>query len=150
MIQSQPRPWKGEDLFEPAASLTPEDERLIEAYTRAGRTLDDLPYTPEMDAILEAAGRQDDPRAVFDRLLTLRKSAHLPRLGRSLSQPARLDPHDAILLADLVAESVGSVGRRDRLPYTQEFDSLVARFNQESGRSLDHHAVWRLVARIAK
>jgi hypothetical protein len=45
---------------------------------------------------------------------------------------------------------VGGLGQRDQLPYTPAFDALVQEFNAATGRSLDPHSVWRLVAKLAK
>ena len=75
------------DWKEPPLSL--EDEKLISAYVRMGRTIDDLPYTAEFDKICEVMGvsadDSDGKHGVFKRLLTLRKQARLPRLGTFVS-----------------------------------------------------------------
>lgn len=63
--------------------LQPDDARLVDAYIRTGRSLDDLPYSPHMDDLLRAAGRKpsdDERRYVWKRLLSLRKRALLPRV----------------------------------------------------------------------
>lgn len=137
-------------LFEAGEEAS--DAALIGAYERERRTLDDLPYTLEFASLFasvkEATGL--DERGVFHRLHNLRKAGRLPRLGRAATAPPRIDEREEALLSSLVVEAAGTLGQRDRLPYTPEFESLVARFNAETGRRLEPHTVWRLVARLAK
>jgi len=67
-----------------APPLSAEDERLIEAYLRGHRTLDDLPYTPEFDRLVAEVSQTDTPEtrhALFKRLFTLRKMGRLPRVA---------------------------------------------------------------------
>lgn len=129
------------------------DALLVEQYVRAGRTLDDLPYTPEFE-VLARAVRAADPdatdRSIFHRLHNLRKAGRLPRLGRAASQPPAISGEEEQRLAALVVEKVGRLGARDRLPYTPEFGELLDAFNAESGRNLHPHDVWRLIAKLAK
>lgn len=126
---------------------------LIDAYQSAGRTLDDLPYTADFDRIL-AAARAAVPdlthRTALRRLHNLRKAGKLPRVGKSESSPVRLEEKEEHWLAARVVEIVGSLGQRDQLPYDPRFDQLVEAFNAHTGRSLDPHNVWRLVAKLAK
>ena len=72
---------RGIDWSAPPLSL--EDERLLAAYRESGRTLDDLPYTPEFERVVEGVGldpaSRTDCHAVFMRLLRLRKQGRLPR-----------------------------------------------------------------------
>ena len=137
-------------LFGGADELGGDDAMLVAVYQRMGRTLDDLPYTEELGEICRAIERADDPRGVFHRLHNLRKAGKLPRMGRGATSPVRLDAGEEALVLALVREKVGSVGQRDRLPYTRDFDELLERFNAETGRSLDHHSLWRLIAKLAK
>lgn len=142
------------DLFSSSPPADVHDRALIEAYARVGRTLDDLPYTPEFDAILAQFRRvQPDatPREVLQRLQNIRKAGRLPRLGRAWSPPPLLSTVEELaILNELVVESIGSLGQRDQLPYTPTFDRLVERFNARTGRALTPHDVWRLVASLAK
>lgn len=127
------------------------DELLIAAYFSTGRTLDDLPYTEEFERLyrsVSASGQSE--RAVFHRLHNLRKAGKLPRLGKPTTRPPKIDPADEEALSRLIVSAVGSLGQRDQLPYSAEFDRLVERFNQETGRSLAPHDLWRLIAKIAK
>jgi cephalosporin-C deacetylase-like acetyl esterase len=129
------------------------DDALIEAYVSTGRTLDDLPYTPEFDRLHRAVAASDPGRTlrdVFHRLHNLRKAGRLPRLGKPTGKPARISPEDESVLAGMVAEAAGSLGQRDQLPYTPAFDGIVERFNQRTGRALSAHDVWRVVAKLAK
>ena len=68
--------------------LTPEDERLVDAYMKIGRSLDDLPYTEQFNSLIGLVGLKDSEdikHSVFKRLLRLRKTGRLPRLGISVS-----------------------------------------------------------------
>lgn len=130
------------------------DDDLARAYERVGRTLDDLPYTPDFLALCRDAGLNDaDPavlRETLRRLQRLRKSGKLARVGKAAGSPPAVSPKEEELLTSLVVEAAGSLGQRDQLPYSPAFDALVERFNAACGRSLDPHAVWRLVAKLAK
>jgi len=71
-----------------APPLTPEDERLVGAYVKLGRSLDDLPYTEQFNSLVAMVGlkdTEDNKHSVFKRLLRLRKTGRLPRLGMSIS-----------------------------------------------------------------
>jgi len=151
------RPWITEQGFEQGALFDPEppldDQLLIDTYEQGGRTLDDLPYTPEFDALYERVSAVAPPttqRDVFHRLHNLRKAGKLPRLGRAATTPVKLESEEERLLVSLVERFAGSLGQRDSLIYTPEFDLIVERLNAETGRSLDPHAAWRLVAKLAK
>ncbi len=139
-------------LFVEDGASTPlgEDRRVIEAYERAGRTLDDLPYTEEFETLLGDLGSGADAREVLHRLQTLRKAGRLPKLGRSAAKPPAITSEEESLLSALVADAAGGLGRRDRLPYAPEFDRLVEEFNIRTGRAMSPHDVWRLVAKLAK
>ncbi len=135
------------------------DEALIAAYVRAGRTLDDLPYTEEFDSICasvaaHAPGRT--PWEILHRLQNIRKSKRLPKLGKAASPAIKVTQEEESLLASLVQralESKGSapaLGQRDQLLYDPRFTDVVTTFNARTGRSLTPHDVWRLVAKLAK
>jgi hypothetical protein len=132
--------------------LSLRDERLIAAYARTGRTLDDLPYTKEFDGLMgevggDFAGR---PADAFRRLHTLRKASRLPKSALRGTSPAAVTPEEETLLIGLVVAEVGTLGQRDQLPFTPGFDKVYAAFNARCGRSLTPHDVWRLIARLAK
>ena len=133
---------------QPARDQT--DELLVAAYQVAGRTLDDLPYTPEWASLFAGLGLGLREREVFHRLHNLRKAGKLPRLGRAASSPPAIDRDEETQLAERVTRLVGTLGQRDRLPFTPEFDRLVLEFNTATGRDLQPHDVWRLVAKLAK
>jgi hypothetical protein len=129
------------------------DERLVSAYIEANRTLDDLPYTRELDAIVELLRAGGDPRSereVLHRLHNLRKASKLPRVGRAASTPPKISDDEQRMLTELVVREVGSLGKRDQLPYTPEFERLHHAFNGATGRAVDPHTLWRLVAKLAK
>jgi cephalosporin-C deacetylase-like acetyl esterase len=134
------------------ASRDRTDALLVEAYQRAGRTLDDLPYTKEWSDLYDEVGgsARMREREVFHRLHNLRKAGKLPRMGRAASSPPRIEPAEEERLAEMVTRAVGTLGQRDQLPFTPEFDRLVLEFNEGTGRSLEPHDVWRLIAKLAK
>lgn len=129
------------------------DAALVRAYEAAGRTLDDLPYTPEFDQIYHAAGGDaawESRREAFRRLHTLRKAARLARMGKAAGESIKVTPDEEALLTRLVVARVGTLGQRDQLIFTPEFDALVQAFNAKTSRDLSPHDLWRLLAKIAK
>ncbi|MEM1071502.1 MAG: hypothetical protein AAGB48_09420 [Planctomycetota bacterium] len=140
-------------LFGPEPDRASADAALVRAYERAGRTLDDLPYTDAFESLI-AEMRTVEPhaehRAVFHRLHNLRKAGKLPRLGRASSSPPKLDYEHEQLLIGLVTDAAGRMGQRDRLPFTEDFDRLAAAFNTTTGLQLSHHDLWRVIAKLAK
>ncbi len=143
----------GETGATSAESAPPGDARLVASYVEVGRTLDDLPYTDDFERLCSLAGIDDSGaarRAALHRLLNLRKASKLPKVGKAQSSRVSLEPEEADLLGSMVVEAAGSMGQRDNLPYSSEFDALVDRFNQRIGRSLTAHDVWRVVAKLAK
>jgi len=139
-------------LFE---TRSDDDDLLIRAYQRQGRTLDDLPYTAEFDAVCAAVAEGDhatmaEQRAAFHRLHNIRKAGKLPKAGKSAEKPVALDRGHERLLTALVLEHIEKLGQRDRLPYTDAFDRIVSRFNSEAGLGLTPHQVWRVIAKLAK
>src|SRR5215212_3825025 len=128
-------------------------EELIRVYEQIGRTADDLPYTPDFEklhAAYCAQHREKKPQKheTWRHLLNLRKAGKLPKLGEARSKAPEIDDDQKQKLRELIGEDIG---RRDRLPYTEKFDSIVDRFNKlRGGRSLSPHLVWRLVATLAK
>lgn len=129
------------------------DAALIAAYESAGRTLDDLPYTPEFEALVQRVRARGDvrtPRELLSRLQNIRKQARLPKVGKAATTPPKVSDDEERLLVSLVAEHAGSVGKRDQLPYTEAFERLHHRFNERTGRAVDAHTLWRLIAKLAK
>jgi len=136
-----------------AASPEIDTDALAVLYGQIGRTLDDLPYTGEFDRLLTLARERRPgitPRELFHRLHNLRKAGKLPKVGRGAGHAVRLEPAEESWLAEQVMTEIGSMGQRDQLPFTPAFDALVERFNAHAGRGLEPHAVWRLVAKLAK
>lgn len=129
------------------------DRALVDAYAEGGRTLDDLPYTHEFERLYTSVNADAlglSRRDVFHRLHNLRKAGKLARLGRAPTSGVKLEPDEEALLVGLVEQFVGTLGQRDRLPFTTDFDILSEQFNARTGRKLDQHAVWRLIAKLAK
>jgi hypothetical protein len=136
-------------LFEGSLTLDAYVTALISAYERVGRTLDALPYTEDFERLCVLAG-VDDRREALHQLQRLRKAGRLPRLGRAADHPPKIDGAHEQLLEELVIEHAGTLGQRDRLPYTEAFDRLLESFNARAGSSLGAHDLWRLIARLAK
>src|SRR5690349_18648294 len=98
----------------PTPRLFPDsdDDLLISVYRRQARTLDDLPYTSEFEAIYAAIYGDDrtNRRAdLFHRLHNLRKAKRLPRLGRAATHPLRIAPEHERLLSQLVVDAIGQL-----------------------------------------
>ncbi|MEM8739744.1 MAG: hypothetical protein AAGG38_14875 [Planctomycetota bacterium] len=140
-----------------------DDDLLAAAYARQDRTLDDLPYTPEFEALYVSmygpdgrdapptAGQPEQTRAhVFRRLQNLRKAGKLPKLGRAKAPPPRIQPDQEAQLVQLVEAQLGQLSKRDQLPYQPGFDHLADRFNAATGLSLSRHDLWRIIAKLAK
>ena len=89
------------------------------------------------DVFAEAKGEGFDVKVIRE-IIKLRKQDKDER-----------DEHETLLEA-LVIEHAGSLGQRDRLPYTEGFDRLAERFNAQTGSSLGARDLWRLIARLAK
>lgn len=148
----------GANLFgaaesEGTPSVDRADRALIDAYVAANRTLDDLPYTAELTAIIESLRRAGDVRTerdVLHRLQNLRKASKLPKAGKAATSPPRISDDHQRLLADLVVQEVGSLGKRDQLPYSPGFERLHHRFNEAAALAVQPHELWRLIAKLAK
>ena len=140
--------------------LPPKRDVLAGLYEKAGRTADDLPYTPQFERIFADYAAtfpepQPDRGETWRHLLTLRKKGELPKLGAAKSRPPVADPVTVALLREVLqSEFGGEIGRRDRLPYSREFDALADAFNRARVKAghdpLAPHPLWRLVALLAK
>ncbi len=61
-----------------------------------------------------------------------------------------MEPNE-IALFNLYMEQVRAGGRgRDDLPYTHEFDQLLANYNQATSNSISHRNLWLLLKQILK
>ncbi len=142
------------DCFAEIPPITQEEELLEQLYAALGLPLDDLPYTEEFEHLYQEFTEQfpeHDRRWVLNRLFRLRKAGLLPRFGRVGSIPMSASADDVELIERLVIRHAGSLGRRDQLPYTDQFAALVREFNEaRSGPPLSEHAIWRLVARVSR
>lgn len=144
-------------MTEPTLFPTSDDDLLISVYQKQGRTLDDLPYTDAFETLYTSmyGEAEHDPglptRAqVFHRLHNLRKAGKLPRMGRAVGERPRIDAEQEQVLIELVEQEVGAISKRDQLLYTPSFETVCTAFNAEAGLTLSHHAIWRLVAKLAK
>ena len=134
------------------AKVPVKGDALIRTYEQIGRTADDLPYTPDFEKLhtiycTQHPEKKPTRQETWRHLLNLRKGGKLPKLGPARSRPPDLEPEERDTLRRLLGESIG---KRDRLPYTPQFDTLVDEFNKGRSRPLSPHLVWRLVATLAK
>ncbi len=144
---------------------TDDTDELVSVYMRQGRTLDDLPYTDDFEAIYAAMYAADEGEAhavdpapvvsraqLFHRLHNLRKAGKLPRLGRSSAQSSapRLETEAQKILTALVEQQVESLSKRDQLLYDPRFDEVVHAFNRKTDMNLSPHDAWRVIAKLAK
>lgn len=140
--------------------LQPKRDVLASLYEKAGRTADDLPYTPQFERVhADYAATFPEPQPdrgeTWRHLLTLRKKGELPKLGAAKSRPPVADPKTVALLREVLQKEFGGeIGRRDRLPYSKEFDAIADAFNRARVAAGDDplapHPLWRLVALLAK
>ena len=140
--------------------VAPKRKELSDLYQKAGRTADDLPYTPQFEQIHAAyaalfADPQPERGETWRHLLILRKKGDLPKLGAARSRPAVADEKTVALLKKILQDCFGGrIGRRDRLPYSPEFDRVADAFNRARVAAGDDplapHPLWRLVALLAK
>jgi hypothetical protein len=137
-------------LFGQPLQLDDDEAALVAAYVEAGTTLDDLPYTEAFAQLHAKVGLGRSQAEVFRRLHNLRKASKLPRLGRAATPAVKVNEEEEALLQRAVLARVRSLGERDSLLFTPEFDAIVEQFCKESGRALTAHDVWRLLAKIAK
>lgn len=144
-------------MTEPTLFPTSDDDLLISVYQKQGRTLDDLPYTNAFETLYtsmygeaEDAAGQPTRAQVFHRLHNLRKAGKLPRMGRAVGERPRIDAEQEQVLIELVEQEVGAISKRDQLLYTPGFETVCTAFNAKAGLTLSHHAIWRLVAKLAK
>ena len=144
-------------LFADAPTRQPtKAEVLIKVYTEINRTADDLPYTPHFETLYQTYCKAFDTpptrQETWRHLLNLRKKkGNLPKIGEARSIPPPLEPEEKARLLELMHKVLGpSIGKRDRLPYSKEFDLLVDTFNKTQRRHISPHIVWRLVATMAK
>ncbi|MFN5945841.1 MAG: hypothetical protein ACK5ZG_15735 [Phycisphaerae bacterium] len=135
--------------FRPALQ-SEDDAQLVTAYVAVGMPVDALPYTPEFDHLMQMVGRSDK-RAVFQRLLLLRKSGQLPHAVR---KPTPIEsPFNEIEIESLhaaVADVLGSTGLRDRLPYSPEFDRILTQAQSLIGVEATPLQVWRAISTRAR
>jgi len=145
-----PREGGDEGLFGEDVGVHEGDAVLIGAYEKRGRTLDDLPYTQEFEAIYGEAGEGRSRREVLARLLNLRKAGKLPRIGRAKEPPPHVTDEQEAVLRELVEAEVEAMSHRDQLPHTEAFERIVSAFNAATDLTLSPHQVWRVVAKLAK
>src|SRR4051812_16478076 len=132
--------------------VTVKKDVLIAGYEKIGRTADDLPYTPHFESLYSgyaaALGEPKPTRSeVWRHLLNLRKAGKLPKMGEARSKPPPVTDDDRNALRQMLGDDIG---KRDRLPYTERFDTIVDSFNRTQPRPLSPLLVWPLVATLAK
>lgn len=137
-------------LFGDSLPVDDDDAALIHAYVSADRTLDDLPYTDEFESIYQATAVGRSRNDLFHRLHNLRKAGKLPRLGKAREKPPIITSEQTAALTELVEGAIGKLSLRDQLPFTDDFDRIVAEFNARTGLQFSPYQVWRVIAKLAK
>ncbi|HLL88522.1 MAG TPA: VOC family protein [Tepidisphaeraceae bacterium] len=132
--------------------VAPKKDVLAKAYEEIGRTADDLPYTAHFEKLYSTyTAAHGDPKPTraetWRHLLNLRKAGKLPKVGDARSVPPDVAPEAVAKLKELLGTDIG---KRDRLPYTDRFEQLVAAFNKVLPRPMSPHHVWRVIAKLAK
>jgi hypothetical protein len=134
------------------ARVAPKKDVLARAYEEIGRTADDLPFTAQFEKLFTTyANAHGDPKPTraetWRHLLNLRKAGKLPKVGEARSVPPEVAPEAIAKLKEVLG---ADIGKRDRLPYTDRFEQLVAQFNKVLPRPMSPHHVWRVIAKLAK
>ncbi len=68
--------------------LSPEDQKLVDAYVRVGKPVDQQPYNDAFRQLVSLLGALDTDQErynIFQRLLYLRKRGRLPNIGIAAS-----------------------------------------------------------------
>jgi hypothetical protein len=111
---------------------------------------DALPYTPEFDRLHKSYADSGLPpldRHTFWGLLC-RAGKEGGAGNKTKAPPApSLTVDDGFEILRLCPEGIGS---RDRLPYTTEFDDMLKRFAEHTGRSMNPRDFWRVLSRLGK
>jgi len=135
------------------AKVAPKREVLAKLYESVGRTADDLPYTPSFEKLHDGyCAAVSDPKPTrqetWRHLLNLRKKkGGLAKLGEARSPAPDITAEARATLKAMLGQDIG---KRDRLPYSEQFEKIVDTFNKTQPRPLSPHHVWRLVATLAK
>jgi predicted AAA+ superfamily ATPase len=117
---------------------------------------DSLPYSREFNRLYSEYCRERkqkiDKHSFWQLLCRAGKEGGLKRskkiqLPKTVKRLSILTQDEAFELLRLCPESIGS---RDRLPYTTEFDSMYSKFVEHTGRKLTRNEFWRSLLRIAK
>ena len=130
-----------------APPLSPEDAKLVAAYEKIGMPLDSLPYTDDFEKLVQDLDEEatDEKKAeTFRRLLDLRKRAWLSRANSVTAVPAPSTP----LSADdqELKSAYQRIGRPlDALPYTENFEKLIAELGKPKTETIKHAVFQRLL-----
>ncbi|MEM9066640.1 MAG: hypothetical protein AAGB51_14270 [Planctomycetota bacterium] len=131
------------------------DRVLIDAYQAKNVPLDQLPYSDDLGEFVRVAQAVNpalDNRETLKRLLRLRKAGRLPRLGqqRAWTSGLSIDDEVRLRLLYMIEARMGSIGLRDRLPYTEDFEELFDQFSKETSFDGDKRDFWRLISTLGK
>jgi hypothetical protein len=133
----------------PLTILTPAiEEHLTAEFHRLKRPVDDLPYTPAFDSIIDGwpDAEKPTPLQVWRWLSGLRKEGD-GKLAGYKAQPSDLPNNVQHSLATMLSRQ----SSRDSLPYTPEFEQMLEtllRSGLDSAVTL--HDMWRASVNIAK
>jgi len=129
------------------ATLTPEIEQHLTAeFHRLKRSVDDLPYTPAFDSIIDGWPEADKPtpHQVWHWLSELRKDA---KLGGYKVQPSSLPNNVQHSLATMLSRQ----SSRESLPYTPEFEQMFEELMRDGlDCAVTRHDIWWATLNFAR
>ncbi len=109
-----------------------------------------MPYTEEFAKLkaefFERTLKKLSDAEFWSALVSVAKKGGVRGKARTPA-PTRVDEEGLQTLRKMLP---ASLGERDRLPYTERFESVVRRFNAITGLAASHREVWLSVLRIAK
>lgn len=112
---------------------------------------DSLPYHKEFARIhqeySEAALPHLDKHGFWLLLSAAGKEGGAKQTEKTRLPPLVISTEEAFELQRLCPESIGA---RDRLPYTTEFEEMHTKFMEHTGRRLSRNEFWRALSRVAK
>lgn len=111
---------------------------------------DEIPYSGEFERLRsdfwDRSFRKMTDNEFWQAVLTVAKQGGIRGKKAGQSAPSLSPDQERSLRACLPVP----IGERDRLPYTQAFDTMLKRFNAATGLALTEKNLWLAVLRLAK
>jgi len=125
-------------------------EHVLELLRQASVARDSLPYTDEFASLkrqfFDRSLKNLTDEEFWGAIVAVAKKGGVTGKPRTKEGPD-LGAEERELLKSLLPVPVGEI---DRLPYTNRFDKLVARFNSRINRGLSKREIWLAVLRLRK